>query len=1263
MLRFLGKITIIITLLSGVVFADNKDDAAQSLIVQNTLKIDKPYKLVKTIDLNKISAIVIPEGNAYQDFAEKIKSSLLKKNITNVKIVSDELYKQQSGNLIVVGDTGSNVMIDRLYWNWYTRMAPGVLSNYYAIQTIYSPIGVYSQGDMVVIGITNPASFNNAFNSFCELIDSSDNNRLSPFYQIYGGAVQEYRQSYFDAASKEGGLNGFMTLLDYYMRNNDKQYLDRAVEVLLEKAQENNEDPLMLKVSWADERNFYKAVQYWDAFCRFYDLSDKQRLDIDRMLISSVDVLLKRCSGYHAIDEDYITTWNHTNIPLLGIHTISRYLKQRYEMNNPLIEEFDTKAVQCFEATIDNYRPMEESIGYTLLAGEYNFYYYLMENKMEFVENGGAQRFADMVMLNTDNNGYFAGQGDVAQMYPIAGHNRGFSLLFRLTRDGIFRCMADRDQSHWFKKYTLFDVDTPAVTPEKYVGVKHIPIDKGMYELLYNYTFEYEPISPPNFPREMTFDKLQFRSSAEPEGEYMLVDGLGRGKHQHYDTNAIVAYVAGGYKFLFDSDYLCKKTSDHSILNVCRNGRSDEQIASCAGLMHCSEFEEDAFTASTITDYKGVDWTRNIYWEKEKYFAVLDTVRVKETAEYVLDCTWKILDRDMEEYDGKTLVCKAPSTSENKLSSGEKIDTLRNFPGQTFYLRSTTDNGWWDHRVSSREVPSHRIHQSVKSDLKSGDYMSFQNVFYVKRDSDYVPVKINEKAMLVDGSDWKLIVVDDAISDQISLRGKFVAVNNDSITAVKVESFSYAGDELFRSSAAVDISLNGTKLFIDAECDGQLKLAGIEKTFEFKRGTNEYTVSGVDFSINKSSLVKLSQSSDDSKQGDIFDSVRKLSVEGKGKATGFEYNSFTDMFAYDINRDGSNEIIVTSRTGDASVYDEGGKLLWKAKNDSGFYSATAGDIDKDGKFEVLLGTGSHSVIVFDADGNELRRVAVPIESSGRYGVRKSDPQWITVLKIFDIDLDGDMELVLGTRTWQVQIFDHDFQQQWYFSYNYHGVQEISFEDMDNDGVIDIVTSDRYGTVRVLDWKSEDFATSIKGYTATGDVSHAITDADNDGIKEFIDASTAGVLTSFERPDNLKIIIKDSWDPYYGYNEKWSFNNFGYSYYDVELLNNRDGEDSLLAASETGYIYSLNPSDGSLNWSKHLGSIVHTVSVYADKYIAAGTEKGDVFILNSDGKILYTCNLGGKICKIIPIGNGVFAVADTYCNISVVGWNNNALEPQ
>lgn len=522
--------------------------------------------------------------------------------------------------------------------------------------------------------------------------------------------------------------------------------------------------------------------------------------------------------------------------------------------------------------------------------------------------------------------------------------------------------------------------------------------------------------------------------------------------------------------------------------------------------------------------------------------------------------------------------------------------------------------------------------------------------------SDYTPHRINAKMMLVDENNgWKLLAIDDVKSGDMAMRAKFAALNASSITAVNALSFRKGAEDLFRSDVPVNIYLKDGRLCVDAQAAGKLKLYGIAQEFSFEKGANRYDGVNIKLPIDRDSLIKLSENADMKNEKDIFEGVKKLNVQWSCAPTGFEYNSLTDMFCFDINKDGRREIIAACNTGDAFVYGTDGKLLWRLNEQSGVYSVTAADINRDGSVELFFGTGRHTVIVTDAAGAKINEFAVPLESSGRYGTRSADPQHITVLKVYDIDKDGDMELIVGTRTWQVQIFDHNYNQQWFFTYNYHGVEEILFEDMDNDGVTDIVTSDRYGTVRVLDWKSKDFATSIKGYTATGDTSVAVTDFDKDGKKEFINASSAGTLSSFTRPEKISIVIKDAWDPYYGYNEVWSFDNYGYSYYDVDVLTDAQGNESVLAASETGYIYSLNATDGSLNWSRYLGSVVHTISAYGSKYIIAGTEKGDVVVLDAAGVILQRCNLGGKISGITGIDNATFAVADTYGNISVVNW--------
>jgi hypothetical protein len=63
-------------------------------------------------------------------------------------------------------------------------------------------------------------------------------------------------------------------------------------------------------------------------------------------------------------------------------------------------------------------------------------------------------------------------------------------------------------------------------------------------------------------------------------------------------------------------------------------------------------------------------------------------------------------------------------------------------------------------------------------------------------------------------------------------------------------------------------------------------------------------------------------------------------------------------------------------------------------------------------------------------------------------------------------------------------------------------------------------------------------------------------------------------------------------------------------------------------------------------SRYLGSIVHCLAVHDDKYILAGTEKGDILLLDSRG----------RIAKIKPVDKSTIAVLDTYANLDLIDWD-------
>jgi len=258
-----------ILIASVITFAESMIDF--NLSTQKAIKIETPYEMSKTIDLNKGVCFVIPDGEKYLHAANELKDFLSDRGIKDITFSNDKDFAKRQNNIIAIGDINSNFMIERLYWNWYTPMVPGVLINSYAIQTVFSPIGVYPQGDVLVLGVSNVDALPQLVEDFKAFIeDKAEDNKLTPYYRLYGKAVAQFRESFFEQFKNAGGLYGFTMLLDYYWRNMDERYFDTALEVLLERAEQNKQDPAMLKVDWNDELNCYKMIQSYHIKIRDY---------------------------------------------------------------------------------------------------------------------------------------------------------------------------------------------------------------------------------------------------------------------------------------------------------------------------------------------------------------------------------------------------------------------------------------------------------------------------------------------------------------------------------------------------------------------------------------------------------------------------------------------------------------------------------------------------------------------------------------------------------------------------------------------------------------------------------------------------------------------------------------------------------------------------------------------------------------------------------------------------------------------------------
>jgi hypothetical protein len=129
----------------------------------------------------------------------------------------------------------------------------------------------------------------------------------------------------------------------------------------------------------------------------------------------------------------------------------------------------------------------------------------------------------------------------------------------------------------------------------------------------------------PTPPREECFDKITFRTSFEREDQYLILGGISHGYHAHPDGNSIIEYTDKGAYRIFDHGYFVPDTVEHNTLVIYRDGMF-EPIPRLTGVAHVGDFSQVGMTQTYLNGYNGMDWRRNIVWNKEKYFLVIDEV-------------------------------------------------------------------------------------------------------------------------------------------------------------------------------------------------------------------------------------------------------------------------------------------------------------------------------------------------------------------------------------------------------------------------------------------------------------------------------------------------------------------------------------------------------------------------------------------------------------------------------------------------------------
>ncbi len=288
----------------------------------------------------------------------------------------------------------------------------------------------------------------------------------------------------------------------------------------------------------------------------------------------------------------------------------------------------------------------------------------------------------------------------------------------------------------------------------------------------------------------------------------------------------------------------------------------------------------------------------------------------------------------------------------------------------------------------------------------------------------------------------------------------------------------------------------------------------------------------------------------------------------------------TKICIADADKDGDDELIWGA--GWKSVHSEyllvadleTKAIEWQSKHlDGPFYAVEVGDIDSDGVDEIVSisrrsdsGYSGGIITVFDAETHEIEW-----QCDGDY----LGSTWAGVfnVEINDVDKDDDVEIIIGAdktfygRVWVINGKTKVVEQsKIYYDDDIDEITALTINDIDNDGVKEIITSgrDRICIINSSDlsveWKSPDYDYETKPSNVAVEnidddasqeiitcnqnifvidaelksvqISHSdeytdfdITDADNDGVQDIVAVTSSGAIHILDQHLELASEIK------------------------------------------------------------------------------------------------------------------------------------------
>ncbi|MGD9495810.1 MAG: hypothetical protein AB7Y46_05840 [Armatimonadota bacterium] len=1181
------------------------------------------------------AAIAVPDDAQHLMLAERVRDAIEQATGARLPIVSDERALRTLGerNLIVIGNLMTNAVAARLYHNYYVASdalhpGPGLPE----LRTVHDPealgIGVVFCGGSDAEGLA--ASVERLLAHIRPARDLALSHLVET--ETPGLAEPLTEEALAEKIGAAGPPFGAVELLieqglSYY-RSGDPAYLQAcraAIPTLLPALAQ--EGPLT---------NLYPIAYLgpvWDQIEEASVFTDEDRATICGFLLGCIE----RCERLQTLDAPADQPV-HYGFAEMGGNLASLYLN-RFCPGLAPAQEAARRQRHFYQMQSHFWKPANEANGYQTTYATEIALWCLTNGEFTYMDSGNLARQCNYQMnAIISNYPYNTCFGDSGGTLGDTSTN-----LLRIGAwfygDGRYQWFNDflRWGGHEWNLHHSYATNVPALEPTDLYGVTVVPAEDWCYRAGAD-----EPGAP---PRERAYDKVVFRSRIGRDADYLLLDGLSGFSHGHADANQIVCYTDKGMWALSTGGYMVKELAEHNVVVVFRDGQGGTGLVpTLADLELVADGRDMGAVRSTLHQYNGADWSRNILWAKGRYFLVIDEVLALEAGEYVLH-NWLKLFRGPTALEGRTLI-----SAEETLCRISGLDTAA-----------------VAQRVSRYNNAQYQ--ESVTASLRPGESVVFMNLLQcttAPHDDAVGARAYGPTSATVRSPDGEIRLLGSRPlvgADGLAVDAQLYAVGPEGFTLVAGRALR-CGRLLFGSDrpVTVDCDLVRGRATVEAEAPCRVTLAcgdagearlgaqrmggvtweGGALTVRVPAGehrlafppppaeTLEQVAAALARAWLESSVPPPTQpglQSDAPQMAELW----SFRPGGDGAAE-------TRLLAQaDVTGDGQPELLLGAEDNRLRCLDSDGALVWEFEAPGPVCSVWAGDLLGDGETKLVVGTGTfphakpgEDIFILDAAGRQVGRIPSPTTPATANEHWGATPGAIEVIGAIDVDGDGVREIIAGSTNMHMYCLRPNGEQVWEILNYAHSPNNLQFVDVDGDGTPEIVCTTNYWETNVYTLAGAQLF-RVKGQGP----GLAVADIDADGVTEFVTGSLKGPVAVTRYDPMLEFTdflhqLPGIWAP----EPQWLLDT-GANIDALRLADlTGDGSTKIVACSRNSIVYALNP-DGSVHWARSLGDAVRALEVAdldgdGSPEVLAGNDSGQVFALSASGETIAQARVHGLV---------------------------------